>query len=75
MLRFYHRLQPGAQSRGQAGQQLHGGLCLTLAVEQCVTEPLATQNQELGAQHVLIFYFQHRLGETAHNIRQLGTVF
>lgn len=52
----YHGLQPRTQSRGQAGQQLHGRLGLTLAVEQCVAEPLATQNQELGTQDVLIFY-------------------
>lgn len=66
----HHGLQPSTQSWGQASQQLHGRLTLTLAVQQSVAEPLATQNQELGAQHFLIFHLQHGLGETWRNIRQ-----
>lgn len=59
----YHGLQPGTEGGGQAGQQLHGRLCLALAVEQGVTQPLATQDQQLGAQDVLVLHLQHGLGE------------
>lgn len=50
-----HSLEPCAEGRGQAGQQLHGSLGLALAVEQGVAQSLASQHQQLGTQHILVF--------------------
>lgn len=60
-LEVYHGLEPGAERGGQASQQLHGGLCLALAVQQGVAQPLAGQHQQLGAQHVSVLHLQHGL--------------
>lgn len=61
VLGSHHRLQPRAEGGGQAGQQLHGGLRLVLAVEKRVAQPLTCQHQQLGAQNILIFHLQHHL--------------
>lgn len=44
VLGSHHRLQPRAEGGGQAGQQLHGGLRLVLAVEKRVAQPLTCQH-------------------------------